>query len=184
MEPTCPASGHVTCDDFSSQERLSGSSRWPVSRHDTRPHVPRYHSSVRHAHQLTHTCVVATSPKRMSYVAHPSSRRMRFQLVPCGRKQKQRLRRKERSHGKFSSDAAFFWAGAQTQGTNVISLGRAALHMTTAAAGRRQARLDRDQHAAAFFQGKEDPTPLPMLIILSQRYHMPRGALQFATMEW
>lgn len=174
MEPTCPASGHVTCDDFSSQERLSGSSRWPVSRHDTRPHVPRYHSSVRHAHQLTHTCVVATSPKRMSYVAHPSSRRMRFQLVPCGRKQKQRLRRKERSHGKFSS-----------QGTNVISLGRDALHMTTAAAGRRQARLDRDQHAAAFFQFQgKDPTPLPMLIILSQRYHMPRGALQFATMEW
>jgi hypothetical protein len=56
--------------------------------------------------------------------------------------------------------------------------------MPTAAAGRRQAWLDRDQHAAAFFQGKEDPTPLPMLIILSQRYHMPRGALQFATMEW
>jgi hypothetical protein len=67
----------------------------------TRPYVPRCHSSVRHAHQLTHTCVVATSPKRMSYVAHPSSRRMRFQLVLCGRKQKQRLRRKESREDQF-----------------------------------------------------------------------------------
>lgn len=111
-----PASGHVTCDDFSSQERLSGSSRVAsfAPRHTpTRTTLSLISPSRSATH--THTCVVATSPKRMSYVAHPSSRRMRFQLVPCGRKQKQRLRRKERSHGKFSSDAAFFCAGTNTR---------------------------------------------------------------------
>jgi hypothetical protein len=67
---------------------------------------------------------------------------------------------------------SFLLGGHKHKEQTLFHSGRDALHMTTAAAGRRQARLDRDQHAAAFFQFQgKDPTPLPMLIILSQRYH-------------
>lgn len=134
-----PASGHVTCDDLSSQERLSGSSRvasfaprhTPTlslispSRSATHTHLCGGHKSKTHELRGSPQFETNEIPTRALWTeAKATSREVQFRR-------------------------SFLLGGHKHKEQTLFHSGRDALHMTTAAAGRRQARLDHDQHAAA-----------------------------------